>query len=143
MRSIEPGISRFRAWSFGPSRNDGESGSLRRFSRLAMTVETGCANGKESKSGWSLRGPMPVRQRLFRDRHAGALGLARSFAWQPARAWRGLCDLCRKLAQAFSHHEGRGYDRALRGQGNKNPAQLLCTMRHATVLRTGAFAAHG
>src|SRR6267154_2559034 len=22
MRSIEPGISRFRAWSFGPSRND-------------------------------------------------------------------------------------------------------------------------
>src|SRR5438132_14361518 len=25
MRSIEPGISRFRVWSFGPSRNDGES----------------------------------------------------------------------------------------------------------------------
>src|SRR5580765_5388725 len=24
MRSIEPGISRFRVWSFGPSRNDGE-----------------------------------------------------------------------------------------------------------------------
>src|SRR5258707_10881781 len=23
MRSIEPGISRFRVWSFGPSRNDG------------------------------------------------------------------------------------------------------------------------
>ncbi|MYV84409.1 hypothetical protein GTH44_21420 [Bradyrhizobium japonicum] len=22
MRSIEPGISRFRVWSFGPSRND-------------------------------------------------------------------------------------------------------------------------
>jgi hypothetical protein len=25
MRSIEPGISRFRVWSFGPSRNDGEN----------------------------------------------------------------------------------------------------------------------
>src|SRR5438046_6431412 len=25
MRSIEPGISRFRVWSFGPSRNDGVS----------------------------------------------------------------------------------------------------------------------
>jgi hypothetical protein len=24
MRSIEPGISRFRVWSFGPSRNDDE-----------------------------------------------------------------------------------------------------------------------
>src|SRR5580698_3879339 len=26
MRSIEPGISRFRVWSFGPSRNDRTSG---------------------------------------------------------------------------------------------------------------------
>src|SRR3982751_2931939 len=26
MRSIEPGISRFRVWSFGPSRNDAEAG---------------------------------------------------------------------------------------------------------------------
>src|SRR5260370_36849091 len=30
MQSIEPGISRFRVWSFGPSRNDGV-GLLRRF----------------------------------------------------------------------------------------------------------------
>src|SRR5450755_4046507 len=102
---------------------------------LAMTRSEESAGDDEAKSGWSLRGPMPVRQRLLRDRHAGALGLARSFAWQPARAWRGLRDLCRKLAQAFSRHQGRGYDRALRGQGNKNRAQLLCTMRHATVLR--------
>jgi hypothetical protein len=28
MRSIEPGISRFRVWSCGPSRNDGACGSL-------------------------------------------------------------------------------------------------------------------
>jgi hypothetical protein len=28
MRSIEPGISRFRVWSFGPSRNDGVSLSV-------------------------------------------------------------------------------------------------------------------
>jgi hypothetical protein len=25
MRSIEPGISRFRIWSFGPSRNDSDA----------------------------------------------------------------------------------------------------------------------
>src|SRR4051794_33039138 len=31
MRSIEPGISRFRVWSYGPSRNDGLKRSLRRF----------------------------------------------------------------------------------------------------------------
>src|SRR5882724_6243945 len=30
MRSIEPGISRFRVWSFGPSRNDGSSFLARR-----------------------------------------------------------------------------------------------------------------
>ncbi|MTV17993.1 hypothetical protein FDV58_30955 [Bradyrhizobium elkanii] len=29
MRSIEPGISRFRVWSFGPSRNDAIVGKLR------------------------------------------------------------------------------------------------------------------
>src|SRR6266545_44216 len=29
MRSIEPGISRFRVWSFGPSRNDGGAAAIR------------------------------------------------------------------------------------------------------------------
>src|SRR5689334_5597898 len=35
MRSIEPGISRFRVWSFGPSRNDTSNIASR---QLAMTV---------------------------------------------------------------------------------------------------------
>ena len=43
--------------------------------------------------------------RSVRDRHAGAVGLARSFRGEPARAWRGLRDLCRKLAQALSDHQ--------------------------------------
>src|SRR5664279_3367661 len=30
MRSIEPGISRFRVWSFGPSRNDGKNDNQQR-----------------------------------------------------------------------------------------------------------------
>src|SRR3954453_5294869 len=35
--SIEPGISRFRVWSFGPSRNDGGSNlALRRADPIAM-----------------------------------------------------------------------------------------------------------
>src|ERR1700688_1996481 len=35
-RRCEPGISRFRVWSFGPSRNDGEAGSSK-----AMSFVTG------------------------------------------------------------------------------------------------------
>ena len=31
MRSIEPGISRFRVWSFGPSRNDSQDSAGRTF----------------------------------------------------------------------------------------------------------------
>src|SRR3984885_11312215 len=34
MRSIEPGISRFRVWSFGPSRNDDGDFSTPRLQRL-------------------------------------------------------------------------------------------------------------
>src|ERR1700754_422249 len=42
MRSIEPGISRFRVWSFGPSRNDGE--------RVCMTTITATAATATAKS---------------------------------------------------------------------------------------------
>ena len=110
---------------------------------LAMTAETERANGRSSNSIGNLHRPMPVRQGLLRDRHAGALGLARSFGGEPARAWRGLCDLCRKLAQALPHHQGQRRDHPLRGQGDQNRAQLLRAMRHAAVLRTRALAAHG
>src|ERR1700737_4113265 len=133
MRSIEPGISRFRVWSFGPSRND-EIWIASSLSLLAMTLGTEGANGKRSESGWNFRRSMPVRQGLLRDRHTSPLGLARSFAWQPPRAWRGLRDLCRKLAQAVSHHQGQGGDCAFRGQDRENRAELLRAMRHAAVL---------
>src|SRR3981081_640077 len=59
------------------------------------------------------RWPVPVRQGRLRDRRAGALGLARSFAVEPPRAWRGLCNLCRKLAQTFSYHQGQDQPHAL------------------------------
>src|SRR5258707_6415778 len=106
-----------------------------------MTMETKSENAKSSHRSWNLRGAMPVRQRLLRDRHARALGLARSFAWQPARTWRRLRHLCRKLAQAFSHYQGQGRYYPLRGQSLKNRAKLLRAMRHAAVLRTRALAA--
>src|SRR5258705_13657995 len=110
---------------------------------LAMTIRTGSANGKSSPSREYRRRSMPVRKSLVRDRCARALGLARSFGGEPARAWRGLRHLCRKLAQAFAHHRGQGCHHALRGQGRKNRAQLLRALRHAAILRARAFAAHG
>ena len=92
-------------------------------------------NGEEENQsgscGQTRHRPMPVRQGRLRDRRAGALGLARSFRREPSRAWRGLCDLCRKLAQAFPYHKRQDRDHALRGQGDKNRAQLLRELRHA------------
>jgi hypothetical protein len=41
---------------------------------LAMTIDTGKANGKSSDSRGYRRRSMPVRKSLFRDRHARALG---------------------------------------------------------------------
>jgi hypothetical protein len=37
-KTSEPGISRFRVWSFGPSRNDQKAGLLRRLRPLAQTL---------------------------------------------------------------------------------------------------------
>src|SRR6478672_9935800 len=77
------------------------------------------------------RRPMSVRQGRLRDRRAGALGLARSFAVEPPRAWRGLCNLCRELAQAFSYHQGQDQPHVLRGQGYQDGTKLLRELRHA------------
>src|SRR6478736_1844842 len=45
MRSIEPGISRFRVWSFGPSRNDGlglhQPAALRNAAQMIIGVAEG------------------------------------------------------------------------------------------------------
>src|SRR5207237_10939102 len=59
MRSIEPGISRFRVWSFGPSRNDGEL--LRRLPLLHHLVDV-CGRRIAYRRGWapkSWRGRRP------------------------------------------------------------------------------------
>src|SRR6185312_5646539 len=93
-------------------------------SLLAMTKREDRSNhvsgrriGKEKNQSrcarQARRRPMPVRQGRLRDRRAGALGLARSFAVEPPRAWRGLCNLCRKLAQTFSYHQGQDQPHAL------------------------------
>ena len=100
-------------------------------------------HGKSSTSSRNSHRPMPVRQGRLRNRHPGALGLARSFGRLPPRAWRGLCHLCRQLAQAVSGDKGQGRHRALRGQGHQNRAQLLRPLRHAADLRAPALAAHG
>ena len=94
----------------GPSRNDGGCFVA---ALLAMTTEDGSEvsepDGKESQPSprQTRRRPMPVRQGRLRDRRAGALGLARSFGFKPPRAWRGVRNLCRKLAQALPHHQGQ------------------------------------
>src|SRR5436190_24401103 len=43
MRSIEPGISRFRVWSFGPSRNDDKDNNKNpgKTMSTAITIDTG------------------------------------------------------------------------------------------------------
>ena len=98
---------------------------MRRRSRACSRKTMEKKQGQSRRARQTCRRPMPVRQGRLRDRRAGALGLARSFAGEPPRAWRGLCDLCRKLAQAFSHHQRQDRHHALRGQGDEDRAQLL------------------
>src|SRR3954447_22343736 len=113
-----------------PPMND-EYGIASSLALFAMTMDMGRANGKSSDSRGYCRRSVPVRKSLHRDRYARALGLARSFGGEPARAWRGLRNLCRKLAQAFPHHQGQVRHHALRGQGRENLAQLLRALRYA------------
>ena len=53
---------------------------------------------------------------------------------KPSRAWRGVCNLCRKLAQALPHHQRQDQPHALRGQGDQDGAKLLRELRHAHCL---------
>ena len=110
-------------------------------SLLAMTM--GRDNGQANRRRRHRIRPMPVRQGRLRDRRARALGLARPFRIEPPRAWRGLRHLCRQLAQTLPHRQRQDSDHALRGQGDRHRAQLLCDLRHAIVLRTRPLAAHG
>src|SRR5215472_14114667 len=63
-------------------------GEMDCFASLAMT---NCMESQRGQTNCRRRNrirPMPVRQGRLRDRRAGALGLARSFGIEPARAWR-------------------------------------------------------
>src|ERR1700730_4490832 len=107
----------------------------------AMRMER--TRGKSNDGSGRRVRSMPVRECLHRDRYAGALGLARSLSGEPARARCGVRDLCRKLAQAVSHHQGQGGDCAFRGQDHENHPQLLRPLRHPADLRARALTAHG
>src|SRR4051794_36227316 len=56
MHSIEPGISRFRVWSFGPSRNDdGRAGGWTNMSKTTpCTVEWGLKRLQNFGPSWGL-----------------------------------------------------------------------------------------
>src|SRR4051812_32463327 len=101
------------------------------------------SEAKSRRAGQAGSGPMPMRQSLLRDRRTRALGLARSFGGKPAGAWRGLRNVCRKLAQAFSHHQGRARDRALRARFHQSGAQFLLALRNADHIRARALTAYG
>ncbi len=77
---------------------------------------------------------VPVRQGPGRDRHSGALGVARPLRRDPTRARRRLRDLCRQLAQPVSGDQGRVHDHAVRGCDHRRRAQLLRALRDADHL---------
>src|ERR1700674_766056 len=72
MRSIEPGISRFRVWPFGPSRDDGASAHRQPHDLTVDTIETvigtGLAGIALAGSGAHAGGPRaagrPLDERL-------------------------------------------------------------------------------
>ncbi|MBA4038669.1 MAG: hypothetical protein C0480_29115 [Bradyrhizobium sp.] len=61
MQSIEPGISRFRVWSFGPSRND--DGTIDRNVSSTRGVDGRDKPGHD-KRRWSLSGQASWRTSL-------------------------------------------------------------------------------
>jgi len=95
------------------------------------------------RRGYAGTRAMPMRRSAPGDRFSGTLGLARSFGSEPACAWRGLRNLCRQLAEALSHHPGKGQRHAIRRRGRRDDAQLLRSMRHSDCLRTIPFTPYG
>ena len=86
---------------------------------------------------------MPLRCRPPRDRLSRALGLARSFRGQPARARCRLRHLCRQLAQAVSGGEGHAKHSSATRTRPPAPRAASADEWHAAVLRTATFAAYG
>lgn len=86
---------------------------------------------------------MSLRHGANRDRLSCSMGLARPFQCDPAGARFRLCDLCRQLAQPVSGDQGAGGNHALSGRGHRDGKELLCPMRNAAHVRTGALGAHG
>jgi hypothetical protein len=79
MRSIEPGSSRFRVWSFGPSRNDGSTSLQARRQQGVLLPRT----LHEPTSTGRRRGTRA--QRPARMAHAGADRTGRPLAWTECR----------------------------------------------------------
>jgi len=120
-----------------------ESGLLRRL-LLAIDGSYGRANGKSSESGW--RSP---RVNVCAATSASRSIRRRAWAWHDhspgsRRAqWRGLCDLCRKLAASvFRITKGEA---AIARFEDKLTKTVRSFARAAArrCLRTRAFAAHG
>src|SRR4051812_28483173 len=67
MRSIEPGISRFRVWSFGPSRNDDkqktprQTGAFWHFRARTVRSENAQSFFKKPENFFGKRDPRPPR----------------------------------------------------------------------------------
>ena len=91
----------------------------------------------------SRAGGMCVRCRAHRNRFSGALGLARSFRRQSARAWRCLRDLRGQLARSRPGNQRNDEDHELQGCRCGDGAQFLRSMWYPALLRANAFAAHG
>src|ERR1700684_769391 len=69
MRSIEPGISRFRVWSFGPSRNDVD------FSIAALNLSAPCRDPSRGVADIDGRSdPMKIALLVLLGLVLGALG---------------------------------------------------------------------
>src|ERR1039458_8462391 len=66
MRNIEPGISRFRVWSFGPSRNDSHSDTATP-PRSRGAFRPGCAWWFRPKRAWGMPGAQCTRSLVCED----------------------------------------------------------------------------
>ena len=91
----------------------------RRVAMHSRTVEVECEQGDNCEDTHrnenSRAGGMCVRRRAHRNRFSGALGLARSFRRESARAWRCLRDLRGQLAKSLPGNQRNDEDHELQG----------------------------
>lgn len=86
---------------------------------------------------------MSLRQRAYRDRFSGSMGLARSFQCDAARTWFCLRDLRWQLAQPVSDNKGSGRHHTLSRRGHRSGEELLRPVRDAALLRARSLGTDG